>query len=79
MDNAQLVLSFHSFVLSVSLCKPVLEVSRIQEENYLKVGGENLDYCSSSDLLEGKIEWLAKTVTVWVLLKYYSSGFLTSI
>lgn len=40
MDNAQLVLGFHSFVLSVSLCKPILAVSRIQEEEKddLKVG-----------------------------------------
>lgn len=41
-DNAQFVLGFHSFVLSVSLCKPILAVSTIkeEEENYLKVGSE---------------------------------------
>lgn len=40
MDNAQLALGFHSFVLSVSLDKPNLVVSKIQEEeeNDLKVG-----------------------------------------
>lgn len=43
MDNAQLVLGIHSFVLSVSLCKPILAVPKIQEEeeNCLKVGNEN--------------------------------------
>lgn len=40
MDNAQLKLGFHSFVISLSLCKPILAVSRIQEkeEDNLKVG-----------------------------------------
>lgn len=43
MDNAQLVLGFPSFMLSVSLCKSILAVSKIQEEeeNDLKVGSEN--------------------------------------
>lgn len=42
MDNAQLVLHFHWFVPSVSLCKPILAVFKIQEEeeNDLKVGSE---------------------------------------